>query len=67
MPSQHKNGHFKSPILNAEFMGWPTSNPFKIEDTAYFAMRRKAKNYRLLEINNQTAGLPLKEGFGVSI
>ena len=39
-----------------------TSNPFKIEDTAYFAMRRKAKNYRLLEVNNQTAGLPLKEG-----
>ena len=39
-----------------------TSNPFKIEDTAYFSMRRKAKNYRLLELNNQTAGLPLKEG-----
>ena len=29
------------------------SNPFKIEDKAYFAMRRKAKNYRLLEGNNK--------------
>ena len=29
------------------------SNPFKIEDKAYFAMRRKVKNYRLIEGNKK--------------
>jgi len=29
------------------------SNPFKREDTAYFAMRRKAKNYRPIESNKK--------------
>ena len=38
------------------------SNPFDSNDQDYFAMRRKAKNYRLLDGNSFTAGLSLKKG-----
>jgi RNA-directed DNA polymerase len=38
------------------------SNPYSIDDTAYFAIRRKAKNYHPLKTNKQTAGLLSKEG-----
>ena len=39
-----------------------SSNPFDMIYSAYFAMRRKAKNYQPLNANNLTAGLPLNEG-----
>jgi hypothetical protein len=38
------------------------TNPFNPENRYYFAMRRKAKNYRPFDSNNTTVGLPLKEG-----
>jgi RNA-directed DNA polymerase len=38
------------------------SNPFDSDNSDYFAMRRKAKNYRPLDTNNFTAGLSLNKG-----
>jgi hypothetical protein len=38
------------------------SNPYSLDDAAYFAIRRKAKNYHPLKANKQTAGFLLKEG-----
>jgi RNA-directed DNA polymerase len=38
------------------------SNPFNSDSSAYFLMRRKAKNYYPLGVNTLTAGLPLNEG-----
>ena len=39
-----------------------TSNPFDSNSSDYFSMRRETKNYRLLDVNTFTAGLPLNEG-----
>ena len=38
------------------------SNPFDRDSSAYFFMRRQAKNYHPLGVNTLTAGLPLSEG-----
>lgn len=38
------------------------SNPFDSDSLTYFAMRRKTKNYRPLDVNTFTAGLSLNKG-----